>query len=123
MELISIFFILFLIGILSYPTFKLTLIIFYFIKNNLKQIKLPKYQWKEIRLDNSLGYEWGSAKFYSTKKWVELYISMLGNLDDIDKNERRIIVPNWKITFYDGESMKLLGVTSADYERYKKWKK
>ncbi len=123
MELISILFILFLIWTLSYPTFKLTQIIFYFIKNNLKPIKLPKYQWREIRLENSLGFEWGSAKFYSTRKWVELYISMLGNLDNVDKNERGIIVPKWKIIFYDGESMKLLGITSGDYGRYKKWQK
>jgi hypothetical protein len=123
MELISIFFILFLIGMLSYPAFKSTSVIFYFIKNNIKPIKLPKYQWREIRLNDSLGYEWGSAKFYSTKKWVELYISMLGNLDDVDKNERRIIIPKWKIIFYNGESMKLLGVTSTDYERYNKWQK
>ncbi|MBS3064570.1 MAG: hypothetical protein J4472_02045 [DPANN group archaeon] len=123
MDIINLIFILFIVFTLSNPVFKIIKITFYFIKNKIKPIKLPKYDWREVRLEESLNYEWGVVKFYATKNWVEIYVSLLGNLDDVDKTGRRLIIPKWKVISYGGGSMKLICVFSRDYERYKKWQK
>jgi len=95
---------------------------YYWIKNNLKPVELPKYKWTEIQLKDSLGYEWAKSKFYATKNWVEFYVWMLGNNDNVDREERRLIIPKWKVVFYRNGLMGILS-SKKDYKRYKEWRK
>ena len=96
--------------------------IYHWIKNHIKPIELPKYEWEEIQLSDSLGYEWVKAKIYSTRNWVEVYAYMFGNNDDVDRKEERLIIPKWKILFYEDGIMRILS-SKKDYKRYKEWNK
>jgi len=117
------FFIIFLIKPflrVAYGGVKIIISIYYFIKNNFQPVKLPRYKWVEVQLDSISGYEWAKAKFYVTKNWVEFYAWMFGNNDNVDRKEKRFIIPKWKVLSYKEGVMKIL-LSRRDYLRYKRW--
>lgn len=111
-------------------------LIYYFIKNKIKPIELPKYQWYDnivtfsnIRNNDNHAH----IKFYATKNWVEIYIEDSADVDFLDSavnsqnyKKESLIVPKWKIVSYKphfqgGYVLEIIGVSWKDYKRYKDW--
>jgi hypothetical protein len=118
---------------------------FYFLKNKVKPVNLPKYKWidrvvtfSNIRNKDNQAY----IKFYATKNWVEIYIINSANVDYLDSNlisknnhSESLIIPKWKVISYEPYNLKnLIGtdteyvmnfvwITKNDYKRYQRWHK
>jgi len=121
------------------------ILVFCFIKNHIKPIELPKYQWYDnvVTFSNIRNKDnQANIKFYATKNWVEIYIKDSANVDYGDSNlisrdnrTESLIVPKWKIIEYKHYELKdllntntshvleFIGVSYSDYERYKEWHK
>jgi len=121
------------------------ILIFYFVKNHIKPIELPKYQWYDntVTFSNMRNKDnQADIKFYATKNWVEVFIKHSSNVDYGDSNlistdnrTESLIVPKWKIVSYGPYNLKeitgsntthvleFVGVSLRDYERYKEWHK
>ena len=121
------------------------ILIFYFVKNHIKPIELPKYQWYDntVTFSNMRNKDnQADIKFYATKNWVEVFIKHSSNVDYGDSNlistdnrTESLIVPKWKIVSYEPYNLKeitgsntthvleFVGVSLRDYERYKEWHK
>lgn len=116
-------------------------LIYYWIKNHIKPIELPKYKWFDNIASYSLIDSITHIKFYATKNWVEIYAEdsiwfQEGCYIPHHKHQSKsIIVPKWKIKFYgnkkhhtmikDGDKkvLEFIGVSKKDYERYLEWDK
>lgn len=120
-------------------------LIYYWIKNHIKPIELPKYQWfdkvvtfSNLRNQDNQAY----IKFYATKNWVEIYIINSSNVDYGDSNlisknnhDESLIIPKWKVTSYKPYSLKkitnsdtefvmdFVGINKSDFERFREWNK
>lgn len=125
--------------------FHIISLVYYWIKNHIKPVELPKYKWYDnvVTFSNIRNYDnQADIKFYATKNWIEIYIKNSANVDYCDSNlisrDNRIeslIVPKWKIVSFKSYDFKNLtssdtdhvlefvGVSIADYKRYKKWHK
>lgn len=113
-------------------------VLYYFIKNHLKPVILPKYKWHDCvvtysTLRNRDNY--ANIKFYATKNYVEVYIIDSSNVDFLDSSvasqnncPESFIVPKWKIVSFkpgksreEGSVLEFVGVSKRDYKRYKRW--
>lgn len=88
------------------------LTIFYFIKNKIRPIELPKYNWQDNMISYNLRDNISHIKFYATKNWCEIYVKDSVWFDS--KNNQftesliprynnqtvSLIVPKWKIKDY-----------------------
>jgi len=120
-------------------------LLYYWIKNHIKPVELPKYQWIDniVTFSNIRNYDnQADIKIYATKNWVEIYVKNSACVDYADSNlisrdnrTESLIVPKWKVVSYEPYSLKqvlnsdtsfvleLIGVSYTDYERYKWWHK
>jgi len=120
-------------------------VIYYWIKNHIKPVELPKYQWIDnvVTFSNVRNHDnQADIKFYATKNWVEVFIKNTAcvdygdsNLISRDNRMESFIVPKWKITEFKPYELKdflktdtsyvleFIGITYSDYERYKEWHK
>ena len=120
-------------------------LIYYWIKNHINQVELPKYQWldKVVTFSNIRDEDnQADIKFYATKNWVEIYIINSSNVDYLDSNlisrnnhGESLIIPKWKVVSHKPYSLKkitnsetdfvmgFVGVSKKDYERYLEWNK
>ena len=125
--------------------FSMIFIIFYWVKNHIKPVKLPKYQWfdKVVTFSNIRNQDnQADIKFYATKNWVEIYIISSANVDYGDSNlisrnshGESLIIPKWKVVSYKPYELKniiksnteyvmeFIGISKRDYKRYKEWHK
>lgn len=87
-------------------------LIYYWIKNHIKPVELPKYKWFDKVITYSLVDSIAHIKFYATKNWVEIYVEDSIWFDSKNsqftesmiphyKNQSNsFITPKWKIKFY-----------------------
>lgn len=115
-------------------------LIYYWIKNHINPVELPKYKWfdKIITYSRLRGNDnYANIKFYATKNWVEIYIEDSADVnfgdsavDSQNNKKESLIIPKWKVISYEensksiyptGRLIKFVGVSWNDYKRYKEW--